>query len=909
MSDTEAPKEKKSLSIATPRRVEVKKTVGSGQVRQSFSHGRSKTVQVEVKKKRTISRPAATRTEPPPGAALQSSTPVGAARQGAATVSAAPDAATAQAATAQGGATAQGATAQGAAPDAATPQGATPQGVTPVSATPRIAAPRPTTTTPLPAALDAGDTEPAKVRVMLRTLTSEEKDARARALEGAIKADEAARSRAEVETTRRVEEEAQLAREREEADQRGKEEEERKRVEAEARRKAEEQAAQRLQDAPAEGVDEAEARRRPGRLPDKHRLGPQRRMLPRRRAGKLTMAQALNENERVRSLASMRRARERERRAAAGEVGPPEKIIRDVVIPESITVQELANRMAERGVDVVRSLMNSGVMATVNQEIDADTAELVVAEFGHRYRRVSEADVEIGIEGGPDDEALLLPRAPVVTVMGHVDHGKTSLLDALRDTDVAAGEAGGITQHIGAYQVRLSSGQKITFLDTPGHAAFTAMRARGASVTDIVVLVVAADDGIMPQTVEAIDHANAAGVPIVVAINKIDRPDADPDRVRRDLLQHGVVVEQMGGDTQVVEVSATERTNLDRLEDVVLLQAELLELRANPERAAQGAIVESRVDRGRGITATALVQRGTLRVGDVVVAGGESGRVRALMDDRGQPIDEAGPSMPVEVLGLNGLPFAGDEFAVVENESRAREVAEFRTRRARQNRIAGPPASIELMFSKIQEGATKELPVLIKADVHGSLEAILGAVANLAHEEVAVRVLHSGVGGISESDVDLARASGTLVIGFNVRANKQARDLARGSGTEIRYYSVIYELIDDLRAILSGMLAPQINEHFLGNAEVLEVFRISKVGRVAGCRVSEGMMRRAARVRLLRDSVVIHEGTLSVLKRFKDDAREVREGMECGMSFDNFQDLQAGDVIEAFEVEEVARTL
>ena len=888
MSDTEAPRETKSLSIATPRRAEVKKTVGSGQVRQSFSHGRSKTVQVEVKKKRTVARGAV-----PRAAAPQSVAPQGAAPQSSPPQSSPPQ------------------SAPPGTPHSAPPVSAVPVSAVPVSAVPVRAAPVASRqAAPPPRALDAGEGEPAKVRVMLRTLTSEEKDARARALEGAIKADEEVRNRAEAETTRRVEEEAQFAREREVADQRGKEEEERKRVEAESRRKAEEQAALRLQEAPAEGAtDDAEVRRRPGRPVEKQRVAPQRRMLPRRRAGKLTMAQALNENERVRSLASVRRARERERRAAAGEVGPPEKIIRDVVIPESITVQELANRMAERGVDVVRSLMNSGVMVTVNQEVDADTAELVVAEFGHRYRRVSEADVEIGLDGGPDDEALMLTRAPVVTVMGHVDHGKTSLLDALRETAVAAGEAGGITQHIGAYQVRMSSGQTITFLDTPGHAAFTAMRARGAGVTDIVVLVVAADDGIMPQTIEAIDHARAAGVPIIVAINKMDLPDANPDRVRRDLLQHQVVVEQMGGDTQAVEISATEGTNLDRLEEVILLQAELLELRANPQGSAHGAIVESRVDRGRGITATALVQRGTLRVGDIIVAGGESGRVRALMDHLGKPVDEAGPSTPVEVLGLNGLPFAGDEFAVVENESRAREVAEFRTRRARSNRIAGPPASLEQMFSKIQDGEAKEFPVLIKADVHGSLEAILGAIAGLTHEEVAVRVLHSGVGGIRESDVDLARASGALVVGFNVRPNKQARELARSSGTEIRHYSVIYELVDELRAILSGMLAPQVNEHFLGNAEVLEVFRISKVGRVAGSRVSEGMMRRTARVRLLRDNVVIHEGTLSALKRFKEDAREVREGLECGISFDNFQDLKAGDVIEAFEVEEVARTL
>ena len=835
MSDIEAPKEKKSLSIAKPRRLELNKTVGSGQVRQSFSHGRSKTVQVEVKKKRTIARAVSAPVEAPP--------PL-----------------------------------------------------------PVVEAPPPAA--PVETEAAAAEPDSTKVRVMLRTLTDEEKDARSRALAGALRADEEARQRAEVETVRRVEEEARLTRERGEAERRSKEEEDRKRTESEARRKAEEQAAQRLTE---EKPEDAEARRRLGRT-DRPRLALQRRLQPRRRGGKMTMAQALNENERVRSLASMRRARERERRATSPDAGP-EKIIRDVVIPETITVQELANRMAERGVDVVRTLMNMGVMATINHDVEADTAELVVAEFGHRYRRVSEADVEIGLEGDADPAGAARPRAPVVTVMGHVDHGKTSLLDALRKTDVAAGEAGGITQHIGAHQVELPSGQQITFLDTPGHEAFTAMRSRGASVTDLVVLVVAADDGIMPQTVEAIDHARAAEVPIIIAINKIDKPDADADRVRRDLLQHDLVVEGMGGDVLAVEVSATVGTNLDRLVETILLQAEVLELDANPDRPAHGVIIESRVDRGRGITATALVQRGTLRVGDIVVAGGESGRVRALMDDRGTNLDEAGPSVPVEVLGLNGLPEAGDEFAVVESEARAREVAEFRTRRARQKRIAGTPLSLEQIFSKIQEGELKELPVLIKTDVHGSLEAILGALASMGTDEVAVRVLHGGVGAISESDVDLAMASEALVIGFNVRANKKARDLALSSGTEIRYYSVIYELVDELKSVLSGMLAPRISENFLGNAEVLEVFRISKVGRVAGCRVTDGLMRRAAKVRLLRDSVVVHEGTLSALKRFKEDVREVREGMECGMSFDNYQDLQVGDVIEAFEVEEVARTL
>ncbi len=841
MSNTETPKEKKSLSISASRRAELKKTIGSGQVRQSFSHGRSKTVQVEVKKKRTISDSPPQPVKPPPlKAAVKKDPPP-----------------------------------------------------------------------PEPTSIDtsASETEPAKVRVMLRTLTDQEKDARAKALEGAIKADEEARQRAEAETTRRVQEEAELAREREKADQRSKKEEERKRTEAETRRKAEEQAAQRLQSDSDEDATDAEARRKPSRGADKPRLGTQRRMAPRRRSGKLTVSQALNDNERVRSLASMRRAREREKRAAATDTTPPEKIIRDVVIPEIITVQELANRMAERGVDVVRQLMNNGVMATIHQEIDGDTAELVVAEFGHRYQRVSESDVEIGLQGDPDDDKLLSPRAPIVTVMGHVDHGKTSLLDALRKTHITSGEAGGITQHIGAYQIRTEPGRSITFIDTPGHEAFTAMRARGAGVTDIVVLVVAADDGIMPQTIEAIDHAKAAKASIIVAINKIDRKDADADRVRRDLLQHEIVVETMGGETQAVEISATEGTNLHQLEEAILLQADLLELRANPKRKAQGTVIESKVDRGRGITATVLIQRGTLHVGDVVIAGHESGKVRALINDLGESLSEAGPSTPVEVLGLNGLPYAGDEFAVVDNESRAREVAEFRSRRARQKRIAGTTGSLEKMFSQIKDNELKELSVLIKADVHGSLEAITSAIISLSNEEVAVRILHSGVGAISESDVDLATTSDALIIGFNVRANSQARDSARSRGAEIRYYSVIYELVNEIKSALGGLLSPDINEHLIGNAEVLEVFKISKVGRVAGCRVSEGLMRRTARVRLLRDDIVVHEGTLSSLKRFKEDAREVREGMECGMSFSNFQDVKTGDVIEAFEIEEIARSL
>jgi translation initiation factor IF-2 len=566
--------------------------------------------------------------------------------------------------------------------------------------------------------------------------------------------------------------------------------------------------------------------------------------------------------------------------------------------------------MAERSADVIKALMRMGVIATINQIIDADTAELVVGEFGHRLRRVSEADVEMGLRGEDDLPETLEQRAPVVTVMGHVDHGKTSLLDALRETDVAGGEAGGITQHIGAYRVSLKSGRQITFIDTPGHQAFTAMRARGANVTDIVVLVVAADDGIMEQTVEAIRHAKAAQVPIIVAINKIDRPDARPERVRQELLQHEIVVEELGGEVLDIEVSALKKTNLDKLEEAILLQAELLDLLANPNRPAEGVVLEARLERGRGAVATVLIQRGTLRVGDIFVAGSEWGRVRALVDDRGQNQREAGPSTPIEVLGLNGTPLAGDDFVVAENESRARDIGDFRQRRRRNaNAASGARGTLEQMFSQIAAGVAKELPVIVKSDVQGSLEAIVGSIEKLSTDEVSVHVLHAAVGGINESDVILAKASAAFIIGFNVRANPQARDLARRDGVEVRYYSIIYDLIEDMRGALSGLLAPTLRERFLGNASIRDVFNITKVGKVAGCMVTEGAVRRGARVRLLRDNVVVHEGTLRTLKRFKDEVREVNQGYECGMAFENYQDIQTGDVIECFEVEEVARAL
>ncbi len=639
---------------------------------------------------------------------------------------------------------------------------------------------------------------------------------------------------------------------------------------------------------------------------------PKKGLDDRRRPGRIDVQAAIEgDDEKARSLASVRRARERERRQAELDRlrGNQISVVRDVVIPDAITVQELANRMAAGTGAVVKALMKMGVMATVTQSLDADTAELVVQEFGHRPRRVSEADVEIGLEGALDVDADLLPRPPVVTIMGHVDHGKTSLLDALRRTDVAAREAGGITQHIGAYQVTLPSDAKITFIDTPGHEAFTAMRARGAKVTDIVVLVVAADDGVMPQTIEAIRHAKAAEAPIIVAINKMDKPDANPDRVRNELLSHEIVVEAMGGETQDVEVSALKGTGLDKLEEAILLQAEVLDLRANPERAGEGAVIESRLDQGRGPVATVLVQKGTLAKGDIIVAGAEWGRVRALVDDKGKQHDAAGPSMPVEVLGLTGVPSAGEPFVVVENERRAREIVDYRQRQIREKVAAGQQAArgtLDQMLAAIQAGAQKEVAVVVKADVQGTAEALSVTLPKQANDEVRVRVLHSAVGQITESDVQLAKASNALIVAFNVRATSQARDLAKREGVDIRYYSIIYQVADDVAELVRGKTAPKARETFLGYAEIREVFEITKVGKVAGCRVTEGVVRRGAGVRLLRDGVVIHQGELATLRRFKDDVREVTNGYECGMSFANYEDIRVGDQIECFEVEMVA---
>jgi translation initiation factor IF-2 len=774
-----------------------------------------------------------------------------------------------------------------------------------------------------PAAPSAGQ----RAGVVLRQLTDEEKARRGAALADARVHEEEARKRAEEDAKRRSEEDDRLKRERLAAEKRKAEEDARKTAEQQARKHAEEEATRRLdkKDEPATGA----AAKAPAETPRRGRVvadeeeetvtkkgvkTPVKAPAAKkgegdRRRGKLTVTKALSgDDERMRSVASYKRHLQRINKGpkeAAGPVGP-----REVTIPETITVAELANRMARRSVDVIKVLMKNGMMATVNDVIDADTAELVAAEYGHTVKRVAESDVLEGLKGTADSDANLKPRPPVVTVMGHVDHGKTSLLDALRKTDVVAGEAGGITQHIGAYQVQLKSGQKITFLDTPGHAAFTAMRARGAKVTDLVVLVVAADDGVMPQTVEAIAHAKAAHVPLIVAINKIDKGSADPMKVKTELLQYEIQVEDLGGETIAVEVSAKKGTNLDKLAELILLQSEVLDLKANPDRTAEGAIIEAKLDRGRGPVATALVQRGTLKVGDIMVAGSEWGRVRLLQNERGETVESAGPAMPVEVLGLSAAPEAGDEFAVVDSEARAREITEYRARKRRETRQAAVSRqTLDQLLKTREAGEKRLLPLVIKADVQGSAEAIQGALMKLGTDEVGAQVLQSGAGGITESDVILAHASGAAIIGFNVRADKQSRERAKRDGVEIRYYNIIYNVVDDVKATLSGLLAPETREKFLGNAEILEVFTISKVGKVAGCRVSEGVVKRGAKVRLIRDHVVIHEGELSTLKRFKDEVREVQTGQECGMAFANYQDMQKGDIIEAFEVETIQRAL
>ncbi len=607
-----------------------------------------------------------------------------------------------------------------------------------------------------------------------------------------------------------------------------------------------------------------------------------------------------------RSLASIRRSREKERLKHLESLKSQEKVIREVIVPETITVQELANRMSEKGATVVKTLMKLGMMVTITQTIDADTAELVVEELGHKIKRVADSDVEDFLKREEDNPDDLLPRPPVVTVMGHVDHGKTSLLDALRSAHVADGESGGITQHIGAYQVMLPTGQKVTFIDTPGHEAFTAMRARGAKVTDLVVLVVAANDSVMPQTIEAIHHAKAAGVPIVVAINKIDVPGANPNQVRTDLLRHEVVVESMGGDVLEVEVSAKKKINLDKLIEAILLQAEVLDLKASPKGLAEGVVVEARMDKGRGSVATVLVQKGELNIGDIFVTGQEWGRIRSLFNDKGQRVSKALPSEPVEVIGLQGTPAAGDDFTEVDSEARAREISGYRQRKAREILQVKTMSSAEHLLAKIKAGEIKELPVLIKGDVQGSVEALNGILSKIANNEVKVHVLHSAVGAINESDITLARASKAIVIGFNVRANPTAREMAKRDGVDIRYYSIVYDVADDMKKAVEGLLSPELREKILGYAEIRQVISISKVGKIAGCMVKEGMVRRGAKVRLLREGVVIYNGALTQLKRFKDDVKEVKDGFECGMSFENFDDLKVGDVVECYEIEEIA---
>jgi translation initiation factor IF-2 len=887
---------KKPLTLSTAGRSGAAAKGDATQVKQKFSHGRTRQVTVEVKKQ--VKRP--------PGAAV---TPP------AAPVEAAPAAPTPRTLK-LGGAAASAA---------------------PTPRAPAAAAPRPAA--------------PTNSRgIVLKTLTEEEKEARARALVGADRDAVIAREKAAVEGARRAAEEKSRKAADEEHKKRLAEEEARKKADDEMKRKADvlvqkrldqaavapqTQAARQAQEietgtsaaapgairrplgAPGATAAPGGALRRPPLRPVINKRLPQppgaRREAPKRRSDKIDVGRAVSgENDfRSRSVAQQKRRLDRERRQQHDDE-PQQKVYREVTIPETITVQELASRMAERGADVIKTMMRMGVMATINQAIDPDTAELVVTEMGHRFKRVTEGDVETGLTDTVDAEGAQVPRPPVVTIMGHVDHGKTSLLDALRATDVAAHEAGGITQHIGAYQVTLPSKQKITFLDTPGHEAFTAMRARGAKVTDIVVLVVAADDGVMPQTKEAIAHAKSAGVPIIVAINKMDKPGADASRVQNELLRDEIQVEQLGGEVQAIEVSATKRTNLDKLEEAILLQAELLELKANPDRPADGVVIEAKLDQGRGSVATVLVQRGTLKVGDVLVAGAVWGRVRRLVDDRGNAVEDAGPAFPVEVLGLAGTPQAGDEFHVVESEARAREISDFRARRDRQvelARAAGGRGTLEEMIKGIREGTAKELPVLIKADVQGSAEALAGALSKLGTEKVITRVVYSGVGGISEADMTLAKASGALIIGFNVRANPQAREIAKRDKVDIRYYSIIYKVTEDMQALMVGLLDPTYKETLVGNAQIREVFKVTKAGNVAGCMVTDGKVTRGNKVRLLRDNVVIHEGTLKTLRRFKDEVREVQHGFECGMAFENYDDIKVGDIIECFDVEAVQPTL
>ena len=892
-NDNEAPAGRKPLTLS--------RNVGAGTVRQSFSHGRTNQVVVEVKKKRIIG----------PG-----DTPAGPVVGGAPKPAFAPSA-----------------------------RPAVPAPARPVSA--RDSAPAPGSQ---PAA--------APVRITKTLGLSEgEMKARTAALE---------RSR-ELENVRREQQRAETeARQRRDDADRRRLDEERKTAEAEAERKQREEdermtaeaRAAKLETAAAAAADAKNNREAPAPRPEIETTAPvvaedapvteeeptveegesadllselggrvkkqkvaivrappvsRAKGAQQRRSGKLTITSALGDDgDRQRSLASVRRAREKERdRRLRMMKGQDTKQVREVVVPENITLAELANRMAERVADVVKYMMKEGQMLGPNDIIDTDTAELIVADFGHAIKRVAESDVEIGLEGVADTDTNTITRPPVVTIMGHVDHGKTSLLDAIRKADVVKGEAGGITQHIGAYQVRLPSGEKVTFLDTPGHAAFSSMRARGASITDIVILVVAADDGVMPQTIEAISHAKASGVPIIVAVNKIDKFEADPQKVLNELLQYEVITEAVGGDTMWVPISAKERTNLDTLLETVLLQAEVLDLKANAERAAEGTVIEAKLDKGRGSVATVLVQRGTLKRGDLVVAGSQWGRVKAITDERGQMLQSAGPSLPVEILGLDGTPEPGDVMVVVENEARAREVTDYRVRMKREKVVVRQTArsGLEAMLARIKDQEVKEFPVIVKADVGGSAEAITASLEKFATDEVRAKVIHQAVGGITESDVLLAKSSGAPILAFNTRAQKQVRDLAEHEGVEIRYYSIIYNLLDDIKDILSGMLEPERRENFLGYATILQVFNITKVGKIAGCKITEGNIKRGCGVRLVRDDVVIHEGTLSTLKRFKEEVSEVLAGQECGMAFTNYQDLREGDQIECFDVQIIKRSL
>ena len=830
--------EKPKLGTRPP--LGLKRTVETGKVKQSFSHGRSNTVVVEVKKRRILGRP-------------------------------------------------------GEAPPAPAPE--------PVAEAPK---PAPKAAAPAPAARKPSPQDDITARKEMQTkLLREAEESRLASLEEARRREDRARTEQSEDERRRAEENRKA--EEQAADEARHRAEEEARLAAEA--PAEPQPA-----VPAE-AEEEEARsfRRPGHAPAPKRPEPARPSRGRgdepRHRGKLTVTRALSDEDdsRARSLAALRRAREKEKRHHM-EAGPSQKQVRDVVVPEAITVQELANRMAERGADLVKALFKMGMPVTLTQTIDQDTAELLVTEFGHRIKRVSESDVDIDTSEDVDAPETLKARPPVVTIMGHVDHGKTSLLDSIRGADVVAHEAGGITQHIGAYQVSLPDKSKITFLDTPGHEAFSEMRARGANVTDIVILVVAADDGLRPQTIEAINHTKAAGVPMIVAINKIDKPEAKPQKVREELLQHEVIVEDMGGDVQDVEVSATKKTNLDKLLEAIQLQAEILELKANPDRAAEGTVIEAKLDKGRGPLATVLVERGTLRVGDVFVAGASSGKVRALVDDHGRQVKEAGPSVPVEVLGLSAVPSAGDPYTVVENEARAREVATYRQSVLDKKRTTSAPMSLENMFAS-HASTTKELPLVVKADVQGSVEAIVHALGRLSTDEIRVRVLHSGVGAITESDVTLASASGAPIIGFNVRPNAKAREVAERNKVEFRYYDVIYHLTDWVKGAMAGELGPEIIETVVGRAEVKEVFPAGKKDKAAGLLVLEGVIRKGLNARLTREDVIVSKTTISSLRRFKDDVAEVISGLECGVLLADTNDIKPGDSLEVFEVEERARTL